>query len=110
MTADTAFARSMELRGLSGDSVDSLNQALAPMADVDSDGDGARDLDELAWGGDPNQVEGPEAQPASPPSYGCGVSSRTSPSPRAWPLAVFMTWLAGARRRRVRARAKTGKQ
>ena len=86
-TVDTPFGKSMVARGLRGatDSGDgggaldagaidpTLQQALDAMRrdGVDSDGDGAEDLDELAWGTDPNTYDGlkPNSTPAV--SYGC---------------------------------------
>ncbi len=59
---DTPFGRSMVARGLLGNDDDaSVATALARMrADgVDSDGDGAEDLDELWWKGDPNHASLP---------------------------------------------------
>ena len=73
---DTPFARSMNARGLHGASdVASLDGALDAMKKdrVDSDGDGATDLDEIAYGGDPNVPNLPEGGAQSAPSYGCSV-------------------------------------
>jgi hypothetical protein len=81
--ADTLFAQSMIARGLrAAESEDagtidpSLATALAAMKKdgVDSDGDGAQDLDELSWGGDPNHYDGPPASDVSAPAYGCGMA------------------------------------
>jgi cytochrome c551/c552 len=72
--ADTAFGKSMVARGLLGaaDTV-SLAKALDGLKEggVDSDGDGARDLDELSWGGDPNHADVPEGGNEAPVTYGC---------------------------------------
>ena len=73
---DTPFVRSMIARGLRGASdLASLDGALDAMKKdrVDSDGDGASDLDELAYGGDPNVPNLPEGGAQSAPSYGCSV-------------------------------------
>jgi hypothetical protein len=74
---DTPFGKAMVARGLLGDDDEaSLASALARMrADgVDSDGDGAEDLDELSWGGDPNQASLPEGGAEMPVVYGCAVA------------------------------------
>src|SRR5262249_19103670 len=71
---DSPFARSLPAGGLRAGDDASLRRALDAMGDVDSDGDGARDLDELSWGGDPNRADKPEVAPSDPPSYGCGAS------------------------------------
>lgn len=72
---DTAFARAVVARGTVAGDEDSLRRALVAMKDVDSDGDGARDLDEISWGGDPNHADAPDVTPSAPPSYGCGASA-----------------------------------
>lgn len=72
--ADTLFAKSATLRGLAGEGdVESLASALTKMGEdgVDSDGDGAQDLDELSWGGDPNEADVPEGTLREPVRYGC---------------------------------------
>jgi MYXO-CTERM domain-containing protein len=99
-TADTLFAKSMVARGLVADDVASLAEALKRMrADgVDSDGDGAQDLDELWWGGDPNVGDTPEMGYQTPVQFGCS----TAPGPAGGlPVAVSLGLLGwGARRRR----------
>ena len=64
----------MVARGLLGaaDTL-SLAEALDGLKEggVDSDGDGARDLDELSWGGDPNHADVPEGGNEAPVTYGC---------------------------------------
>jgi hypothetical protein len=74
--ADTPFARSMIARGLVASDVHSLAGALDRMrADgVDSDGDGAEDLDELSWGGNPNHADLPAAGRIEAVEYGCSQS------------------------------------
>jgi len=90
-SVSTLFGQSMVARGLSattytefdgGLAIDggtfdaSLVAALNAMrADgVDSDGDGAQDLDELTWGGDPNQYDGLKPNPNQSVNYGCSIS------------------------------------
>jgi hypothetical protein len=72
--ADTLFGKSMVAKGLLGaaDTV-SLAKALEGLKEggVDSDGDGARDFDELSWGGDPNHADVPEGGVEAPVTYGC---------------------------------------
>ncbi len=98
---DTPFGKSMVARGLRGaSSLDSdagagndagnidatLLAALTAMRrdGVDSDGDGAQDLDELSWGGDPNVFDGFHVTPVPPPHYGCQMGRRSSSSSAAW--------------------------
>jgi hypothetical protein len=78
--ADTPFALSLVSRGLRADDLSSLRTAVLAMSEVDSDGDGARDLDELYWGGNPNQRDGPSVPPETPPSYGCHMASAPLPT------------------------------
>lgn len=82
--ADTPFAAALVARGLSpaagagggggtgGGDDGGLAKAIDAMRrdGVDSDGDGARDLDELSWGGDPNRYDGPKLE-EEPLTYGC---------------------------------------
>ena len=106
--ADTPFARSMMARGLlGGDDLASLASALSAMRrdDTDSDGDGATDLDELSWGGDPNTPDLPAgtSEESAEPRYGCAVSPETSPreSPRAF-VGLLMAAAYVAVRRKAR--------
>lgn len=71
--ADTPFGQSMVAKGLVGMDAASLVKALDGLKEggIDSDGDGARDLDELSWGGDPNQADVPEGENEVPVTYGC---------------------------------------
>ncbi len=102
--ADRPFAKSLLDRGLvSGDSA-SLLSALDRMRKdgVDSDGDGARDLDELSWGGDPNAADRPENGVVEPMSYGCAfVNGGGSPTPFVWALVAVAVWGAVRRRSHV---------
>ena len=54
----------------------SLLAALAAMRKdgVDSDGDGAEDLDELSWHADPNHYDGLSPNSAPQVHYGCQVA------------------------------------
>ncbi len=73
---DTRFAQSMKARGLRGSGdVASVRAALDAMKQdrVDSDGDGAFDLDELSYGGDPNHADKPEGASGPAPTWGCAV-------------------------------------
>ena len=111
--ADTLFARSMEARGLvGGDDADSVAKALEAMRhdDVDSDGDGARDLDELAWGGDPNAADVPASSPAQRegPKYGCASSGSIPDSAPSVTVLAFVVLVAAARRV-LRDRAEVGR-
>jgi len=71
--ADTLFGKATIAKGLVGADVASLARALDGLREggVDSDGDGARDLDELSWGGDPNHADVPEGGSGEPVTYGC---------------------------------------
>ncbi|MEO7331123.1 MAG: hypothetical protein ABI193_21280 [Minicystis sp.] len=95
--ADTPFSASTEARGLVAGDVDALDAALDQMRhdSVDSDGDGAQDLDELWWGGDPNRADLPVGGTQTPPSYGCAAR----PDPAAGgATALLMLALLAARR------------
>jgi MYXO-CTERM domain-containing protein len=96
--ADTAFAKSMIARGLVAKDATSIATAITKMrADgVDSDGDGAQDLDELSWGGDPNHADLPPEGRQEPVSYGCSASSE---APAAWAALLAVALVAAARRR-----------
>src|SRR4051812_36086906 len=73
---DTLFGKSIVARGLVDADAASLAKALDGLREggVDSDGDGARDLDELSWGGDPNHADVPEGVNEEPVTYGCSWS------------------------------------
>jgi len=80
-TLVTPFALAMRARGLTGGG--SLDQALARVgADrVDSDGDGAIDVDEIAAGSDPNSAASVPTPgtttPVPDPQLGCAVAGRS---------------------------------
>jgi MYXO-CTERM domain-containing protein len=101
----TPFGEALVKRGLAGkDDAASLDAAIARMRkdSVDSDGDGARDLDELSWRGDPNHADLPADPNAQPPQYGCSVGARGA-SGGPWALGVAIALgVALARRRRGR--------
>ena len=70
---------------------------------VDSDGDGAKDLDELSWGGDPNTPDLPATPAEQRPveAYGCVRVARAEPTAIGWTTALAAAcWLLRARRRR----------
>ncbi|MFO0762502.1 MAG: MYXO-CTERM sorting domain-containing protein [Byssovorax sp.] len=106
--ADKPFSVSAEKRGLVAGDVESLQAALDQMrADgVDSDGDGAQDLDELSWGGDPNHADLLEGGTQAPPSYGCAVSPAGEDEPAAI-AALLASALLASRRRERRARSRS---
>ena len=107
--ADTLFAKAMETRGLvGGGDVASLAAAVEKMRadEVDSDGDGAEDLDELYWGGDPNKADVPAGGVAMQVQYGCAWSGGPSGSRGSGvPALALLGGLVAWRRRRMRARA-----
>lgn len=103
--ANTPFARSMKARGLVADSATSMVTAIAAMRrdDVDSDGDGATDLDELSWGGDPNVADLPASSPddRAPIAYGCAMAVARRGGPLGLvALVVGVALVRRARRRR----------
>lgn len=71
--ASTLFGKSTVAQGLVASDTASLATALDGLrtAGIDSDGDGAKDLDELSWGGDPNHADVPEGANSEPLTYGC---------------------------------------
>ena len=99
-TIQTPFGISMLAHGMSGDK-DSLVTALTALSklDVDSDGDGVPDVQELAIKNtDPNTPAGGEL--AGDPSYGCAVLGGASPAGLpALMTATALLWLARRRRR-----------
>lgn len=100
--ADQPFSTALVARGLQGNDDASLFTSLDRMqADgVDSDGDGARDLDELSWGGDPNVADVLEAQEHEPPSYGCAVTGAHGPLDFGLFLALLLLFVGRPRRPR----------
>ncbi len=107
--ADQPFAKALVARGLDADGAAPIDRAIAKMrADkVDSDGDGAQDLDEVAWGADPNRADVPEAQ-GEAPQYGCAARAPAEGA-AGWAAIglVVAAALAGrARARGLRTRAR----
>lgn len=100
--ADKPFSASAEARGLVAGDLSSLEKALDRMrADgVDSDGDGAEDLDELWWGGDPNHADLPAGGTQDPPTYGC--AARPGEAGGAGAMALLLAAALLARRRGAR--------
>jgi uncharacterized protein (TIGR03382 family) len=90
-TVTTPFGTNMRMRGLKAGDEASLATALDAMAaeNVDSDGDGVTDIDELKAGTNPNVVDGPTdggmgggtgggaggGSELPPIRYGCGANS-----------------------------------
>jgi hypothetical protein len=108
-TATTPFAFSLRARGLSGEGRSSLDAALSQLdaEQVDSDGDGVSDVNELFANTDPNSAANAPLNGATEPAYGCSLWRGAVPPSRAAAWAL----LAGAggclllgRRARVRAR------
>lgn len=114
---DTPFGKSMVARGLLGEAADggvytdggtidpTLLAALQKMrADgVDSDGDGAQDLDELSWGGDPNHYDGLHPTSTQQLHYGCQLGPHSPCTVGAAAMLGVMLIAAGALRRRTLA-------
>jgi hypothetical protein len=98
--ASKPFAASLVARGLVAGDDASLAKALVADEGVDSDGDGARDLDELSWGGDPNHPDVPVGKPPPEITYGCGGSSKGAPGGSAPFALAFSAGLAACLRRR----------
>ena len=101
-TATQPFATAMQARGLIGGSnTTGLQTALTAMAtdQVDSNGDGVIDTEELAAGVDPNTgADFCSTNAPTPPHYGCGPSSSAA-------FLLCGTLLsAGALRRSLRGR------
>lgn len=120
---DTPFGMSLIARGLLGETVPdadagasvdaetidpTLLAALAAMRrdDVDSDGDGAQDLDELSWGADPNVFDGFHSNPVAPPQYGCEIGRRTESHNAAWFIVLGSAVIAARRRIRWHGRCR----
>jgi polyisoprenoid-binding protein YceI len=88
--ASTLFVRALFERGFAERDAASLQTAVSAMQRVDTDHDGASDIDELYWGGDPNHAEAAAPDASPPPIYGCNVSrSKRGPRDEQLALAVF---------------------
>lgn len=109
-TLVTPFAWAMRARGLTG-SGRSLTEALARVgADrVDSDGDGAIDVDEIKAGADPNSAASiptpTTTTPVPDPQLGCAIAGRGQAGGTGLSalLAAALVWLwrrRGGRRRK----------
>ncbi len=98
---DTPFGKSIVAKGLVASDDASLKKSLDAMraAGVDSDGDGAEDLDELSWGGDPNHADLPQGGNADPITYGCSAG-RVPVGGGDAGIALGLIALIAARRRR----------
>ncbi len=115
----TPFGKSIVARGLRGAPASDLDAgesptdagapdpslvaALAKMRSdgVDSDGDGAEDLDELAWGADPNTYDGLKSNPTQSVAYGCSLSPAAAANSALPGLGLFCIFvLLGARTKR----------
>jgi hypothetical protein len=106
--ADTLFGKSMVAKGLLGhDDTASLAKALDGLraGGVDSDGDGAKDLDELSWGGDPNHADVPESGGSDPITYGCSWGRQPIDGAGA---GIFLGMIAVFAARRGRRRGPAG--
>lgn len=107
---DTPFGKSIVAKGLVASDDASLKKSLDAMraAGVDSDGDGAEDLDELSWGGDPNHADLPQGGNSDPITYGCSAGRvPVEGGPVGLALGAFAAALvrvAARRRRRATAR------
>jgi hypothetical protein len=102
-TLTTPFAWSMRARGMSngGSILGALDRVAADK--VDSDGDGALDVDELVAGSDPNS---PDSTPGHPgtvgdPQLGCAVAGDAR---GAWTSIVAALLMLGIGARRARGR------
>jgi hypothetical protein len=99
----TLFGRALARAGFVESDPETMAKAVESMrkADVDSDGDGATDIDELEWGGDPNTPDLPTERPVTPPSYGCSVDTKHGVRFEGVPALLTFVILAARRRRRA---------
>lgn len=89
-TAQTPFALSAKARGLAPGDTQSLDNALTAMDrdEVDSDGDGIADIQELRDGTDPNTPGDVSLVTESGPDAGCGGNTKPR-SPRVTAASVL---------------------
>jgi MYXO-CTERM domain-containing protein len=102
-TAQTPFALSAKARGLKAGDDTSLDNALSAMnrEDVDSDGDGVPDIQELLVDTDPNTPADVSLTGQAGPNSGCGGGHKSSSSSSGKaPAAAFGLLLLAALRRR----------
>jgi len=109
-TVTRPFGRTMMTQfGLMGANVAALRSALAgsDAAKLDSDGDGASDIDELRKGTDPNVgSSGMEAAPNVPlPRTGCALNASLPSSPLSAGAAFIVVVIGVSLQRRRSARA-----
>lgn len=90
-TVTTPFGAALRARGAKGSDDTSVKAALAKLvADgVDSDGDGVKDVDELAKGTDPNGLGGAPLD-VPPIAYGCGAATLARRGPSGQPTFVLV--------------------
>jgi hypothetical protein len=108
-TARTPFALSMRDYGLSADDRASLSIALTGLAqdNVDSDGDGVSDTNELKAGTDPNSDANVSLKGQTVPEWGCAVAQRSAAADGgAWTTALaLIAALLVSRRKATRTRS-----
>ena len=106
-TADTPFALSMKARGLSANDNTSVATALDAMVrdNVDSDGDGTPDIQEIEDDTDPNTPANVSLSGDVGPNAGCGGGQKSNSGGGAPAAAagLLFTALLGAFRRRSRS-------
>jgi len=99
-TPITPFALSLRSRGLSGDN-NSVSTSLTKLKadNVDSDGDGVTDIDELTAGSDPNSSANSSINGDQEAGYGCGGKAPTGHSGPGVAGVLALGWFLLRRRR-----------